>query len=783
MSSDRRARAFPFRLKSLGIAVASAMLAANVHAAALGNLTVMSSLGQPLRAEIELISTGPEEPGSLLAKVASFDAFRQANIEYNPILTSLRFAIEQRGERRVIRITSAQPVNEPFVDLLLELRGADSRLVREYLFLLDPPLGGSDAISPPAAASPATAAPPAGGVSQQLAPVRPAQATAPSRPARPAKSAKESPPSAKESPPSAKAQAGDAPVRSRQAAAGDGKAKLSLTDISVSPGGGAAFPVEERVAMEKAVAEANERVKILEQKVDAMQKLLAATNNLLAELRKHNDAVKAAPTADAAPAPAAPAASAAASAPAPATPAASAPPAGAEVKQAEAAMASAPASAPAPQAAAPAPAKPRPAPPPPADAGLLDNLFLTSIGGLLALVLAGAGAYFVRRRRRRESFDTPLFADSGTMQDSAPVPAMARESEAGNSTYHPGYVDSTGASGSDDPVAEADVYIAYGRDVQAEQILQEALQKHPERHAVRLKLLSIYASRKDRGSFERLARELQGMTAGQGEEWAHAAALGIAIDPKNALYASGVPVIEAPILPPADGPDFDSLLAESAADPESDNGHAFDSPVPALPEADVAPAQAAADAAAPIDLDFALGMPPAAEEAVLEMPVPASVMEPAAEQVVEQVAEARESGPGPIEFDLGLPGLPLVEPAPEVPEEIVAEIAGEIAADIPPLEFAPDTSSGPGSIEFELPGLPSSDAAAVTEPADGAAAKTGTASGPIDFDFELPEIPALAQPEEMVAEIPKRDGAEPPVTSVDLDSLLADILPPEKKQE
>jgi pilus assembly protein FimV len=53
-----------------------------------------------------------------------------------------------------------------------------------------------------------------------------------------------------------------------------------------------------------------------------------------------------------------------------------------------------------------------------------------------------------------------------------------------------------------DPVAEADVYIAYGRDAQAEEILKEALRTHPERHAVRLKLLEIYVTRKDARAFE-----------------------------------------------------------------------------------------------------------------------------------------------------------------------------------------------------------------------------------------------------------------------------------------
>ncbi|WP_370660005.1 type IV pilus assembly protein FimV, partial [Massilia horti] len=108
------------------------------YAAGLGKLTVLSALGQPLRAEIELTSVSGDEAAGLVAKLASPDAFRSANIEFNPALLSLRFTVEQRAGRQLIRITSSQPLNEPFVDLLLELSWNNGRLVREYTFLLDP---------------------------------------------------------------------------------------------------------------------------------------------------------------------------------------------------------------------------------------------------------------------------------------------------------------------------------------------------------------------------------------------------------------------------------------------------------------------------------------------------------------------------------------------------------------------------------------------------------------------------------------------------------------------
>jgi pilus assembly protein FimV len=126
-------------LKQLSAAVASAMvLMSSAHAAGLGKLTVLSALGQPLRAEIELTSVSPEEAAGLAAKLAAPDAFRTANIEFNPALLSLRFNVEQRAGRQFIRVSSSQPLNEPFVDMLLELSWNNGRLVREYTFLLDP---------------------------------------------------------------------------------------------------------------------------------------------------------------------------------------------------------------------------------------------------------------------------------------------------------------------------------------------------------------------------------------------------------------------------------------------------------------------------------------------------------------------------------------------------------------------------------------------------------------------------------------------------------------------
>src|SRR4051812_49868692 len=109
------------------------------HAAGLGRLTVLSALGQPLLAEIEIVSLQAGEEDALTARLASPESFEQAGIDINPALNSLRINIERRDKRPFLRVTTAQPVNEPFLDLLIELSWSSGRLVREYTFLLDPP--------------------------------------------------------------------------------------------------------------------------------------------------------------------------------------------------------------------------------------------------------------------------------------------------------------------------------------------------------------------------------------------------------------------------------------------------------------------------------------------------------------------------------------------------------------------------------------------------------------------------------------------------------------------
>ncbi len=109
-------------------------------AAGLGGLTVLSSLGQPLLVEIELISIQKEDLSTLVVRLGSAEQYRQANLQYGAALPGMRFSIERRPTgQHYIRVMSVRVVNEPFVELLIELNSASGRLVRQYTALIDPP--------------------------------------------------------------------------------------------------------------------------------------------------------------------------------------------------------------------------------------------------------------------------------------------------------------------------------------------------------------------------------------------------------------------------------------------------------------------------------------------------------------------------------------------------------------------------------------------------------------------------------------------------------------------
>jgi FimV-like protein len=161
--------------------------------------------------------------------------------------------------------------------------------------------------------------------------------------------------------------------------------------------------------------------------------------------------------------------------------------------------------------------------------------------GLVALLLL---VLLWRRQRNKQARgeDRVAPAIEPTLAQTVIGAAGGRQIDTAHSVFHSNFVPSVSQIDTNevDAVAEADVYIAYGRSEQAEEILLDALRAHPERHALRVKLLEIYAARNDRQRFGTLAAELRVLTHGQGADWARAAQLGQSLEPENYLYDAPV---------------------------------------------------------------------------------------------------------------------------------------------------------------------------------------------------------------------------------------------------
>lgn len=125
------------------------------HAAGLGTLNVRSALGQPLLAEIDLLSVSKDEMGTLDVRLATPEAYRSADLQYGAVLSSVRLSIEKRPNGApYIRVTSLRPVSEPYVNLVVELNSSSGKFTREFTALIDPPgytPPHTAAVAPPAA--------------------------------------------------------------------------------------------------------------------------------------------------------------------------------------------------------------------------------------------------------------------------------------------------------------------------------------------------------------------------------------------------------------------------------------------------------------------------------------------------------------------------------------------------------------------------------------------------------------------------------------------------------
>lgn len=316
-------------------------------------------------------------------------------------------------------------------------------------------------------------------------------------------------------------------------------------------------------------------------------------------------------------------------------------------------------------AAAPKPPEPAPAPEPGLMDELMENPLLPASAAALIALLAGLGYYRVRQRKLAAQMDSSFMeshlkpesffgASGGQSVDTSD------NSQSGSSmVYSPSQL----VADDVDPVAEADVYLAYGRDLQAEEILKEALRTNPKRMAIHQKLADIYAKRQDAKGLASVATLGFQITGGVGTEWERLCELGLSIDPDNALYQPGGH-------PPPSLPESPAEALAESKDEDQSSEATQDQPAAEGPPSDL-----------DLDLDFSLDDEPASliSQATPSAPAP---LTPQAELEAANAPASLDA----LDLDFDFPASTLVQP-----DELPAEtLDNSIDFTLPEIELTPD---------------------------------------------------------------------------------------------
>ncbi len=610
---------------SLTLLAAALALPGTAASVGLGRMTLQSSLGQPLSAQIELTSVTNEDLSSVTARIADASLYRQNSLNYQGVLSRARVTIDRLPNGgAILKVTTPTSVSEPYLDLLIEVNWASGRVVRAYTFLLDPPgmpaAPAIEPVTPPragtGAARPATAAsgapaargageggggasgssytvrrgdtlsriagdnkPPGATLEQMLVALFNAnQAAFDGNMNRLRAGAILNIPSPETAAatPAAEAQktvrlqasdwrtyqnkvAGAAPssegtggargtggaigttVEERAPAGPPGRDQLK---VSPQTGKGApGTPAEEVVSRDKALKEAQTRINELEKTLKDLQQALAlkgqAGGPVLAQQGKAPEPPKAVAPGPETKAPEPPKA---------AIPAPVEPPKAAPVEPPKAAPAEPPKAAPAepPKAAAPTKAPVAKAEPGKKEGSWFDDLVGSTpgwvIGGGAFAALAGVAALIAARRRRTVKFEDSIIGGTDIKTNTVFGSTGGGVVNTGENSLATDFSrEGLGSIDTDevDPIAEAEVYLAYGRDAQAEEILKDALKKDPHRQEIYVKLLEIHAQHNKPSAFETVAAELYSVSQGKGEAWQKAVTLGRQLDPNNPMFGEG----------------------------------------------------------------------------------------------------------------------------------------------------------------------------------------------------------------------------------------------------
>lgn len=215
---------------------------------------------------------------------------------------------------------------------------------------------------------------------------------------------------------------------------------------------------------------------------------------------------------------------------------------------------------------------------------LMDNPILAGAGIVVALLLGGFLVLANRRKNTDDMLDdemtlaTQLASQSGASGWNRPQPVFDVDEEPEAEPPEP--VAQEQESAEHDPVTEAEVYLAYGRIQQAEDVLQAALQREPDNDAIRLKLLEVYHIAGNTAAFEQAASDFRDGVSEDDDRWIKVASMGYTMEPHNELYRAAAPQPDGGAGSPQPQ-DSTSDFGVNLSDSGGASGHAADA-VPGL---------------------------------------------------------------------------------------------------------------------------------------------------------------------------------------------------------
>jgi pilus assembly protein FimV len=352
---------------------------------------------------------------------------------------------------------------------------------------------------------------------------------------------------------------------------------------------------------------------------------------------------------------------------------------------------------------------------------VLEEPLYLAVGAGLLLIIGGAG-FVVMRRKKKSSFSENVEFNEGAGETTGRLAAPVVPSpDTGDFTQTVVTSAATSAAFAQvaqepenvDPISEADLFLSFGRDGQAEDILKEALKTMPSNHQIHLKLLGIYSSRMDADSFGAIARQLK--DSGDEYAWEQAVEMGRKLEPNNPMYGGsasiestgsatvqmpafnigGTPESAPPLKPAALDMDFDLNLSSPAAQASPEQNFLGDMETTTV----LSSSGAAAEQSSSMDFDITSTQPKSGAGAIsmepegMDFDVTGSQLTPA----------AKPAAVTP-DIDLGMAftmDFPVEKPAVKsAPEPLIADLSGiSLNLDDEPAQLSGGASSSASDSE------------------------------------------------------------------------------------